>query len=262
VVYQSLLTGRQMKCTDGRWGEPCWIRQIRDQHGALLFENQIEERRVLDADLKIQMALMLREVIESGTGRRAFGSLSLQPSRLDYTSLAFPAVGKTGTTNDYRNVAFIGGVPTWDSIASDFRFAQAVSVGTYVGYDDNRAMKGRGLRIAGASGALPPWSRFVEGMLVSRQDSLHVDFLDPEAVARGEVPWHLPGRAGEWMVDAVSGLPPQENSSASVVVMPWLDFSLILNEDALPEAPIVDTFVGGPNDPLPEWGEPDAEIQD
>ncbi|MBK9365381.1 MAG: hypothetical protein IPN01_03530 [Deltaproteobacteria bacterium] len=70
--------------------------------------------------------------------------------------------GKTGTTNDYKNSAFIGYAPIWRDDGYDP--TEALTVASYVGYDDNRSMSRGSTRLQGASGALPAWAGAIEAM--------------------------------------------------------------------------------------------------
>jgi len=95
---------------------PYGIRQIRDRKNNLLFQ-QTNHRppRVIAPRPYRQINAMLRAVIEQGTGRNA-----AIPNRL--------VMGKTGTSQDFRDAWFIGYTP--DIIG-----------GIWMGYDDNRPMK-------------------------------------------------------------------------------------------------------------------------
>jgi membrane peptidoglycan carboxypeptidase len=76
-----------------------------------------------------------------------------------------PVGGKTGTTNDFRNAAFVGFAPAWGSRGYDPR--RGFVVGAYVGYDDNRELVNGRVKLAGASGALPAWIDTVDGLLAA-----------------------------------------------------------------------------------------------
>jgi penicillin-binding protein 1A len=75
-----------------------------------------------------QIVSMLQGVIQRGTGQRA-------------GRLGRPLAGKTGTTNDAKDVWFIG-------------FSPDLVVGVYVGFDQPRSL---GDRATGSSVALPIW---------------------------------------------------------------------------------------------------------
>ena len=123
------------------------IAEIRDRNGAVLYRAKPRARRVSRPETGVLVADILRSVVAYGTGRRARGKALLQ-------GVEVPLAGKTGTTNGFRNAAFLGAVPR--ATAGGWDYADGYALGVYVGYDDNRPMvKGR-TRLAGASGALPP----------------------------------------------------------------------------------------------------------
>lgn len=129
-------------------GPTLLIAEIRDRNGEVLYRATPEAVPVADPDAGLLVADVLRNVVDWGTGRRARGAVQL-------AGTAVPVGGKTGTTNGYRNAAFLGFVPR--ATEAGWRPDQGVVIASYVGYDDNRPMRRGGLRLAGASGALPPW---------------------------------------------------------------------------------------------------------
>jgi len=95
---------------------------------------------------------MLKDVLISGTARS-----------LKTFSQQYPAAGKTGTTNDYRDAWFIGYTP------------QLVA-GVWLGYDQPRP-GGKGF--TGGALAAPLWERFMRAALANRPT---VDFTKPDTV--------------------------------------------------------------------------------
>jgi len=120
------------------------IAEIRDSEGNVLYKAEPEPEPVADPVSGLLVADVLRNVVVHGTGRRASGMLG-----------GWPVGGKTGTTNDFKNAAFIGYVPAGEG--SPWVLA------SYVGYDDNRPMVRTGSVLAGANGALPAWIGAIEG---------------------------------------------------------------------------------------------------
>ncbi|HEB83902.1 MAG TPA: peptidase, partial [Bacteroidetes bacterium] len=162
---------------EGAVVQPYLIKRVEDTRGNLLEEHIITFDRQFTPEKVYLLIDMLKGVIEEGTGRGV--------RRYGFTR---PAIGKTGTSNDYRDSWFIGATP---------RYAASV----WVGFDDNRPMRpGGGGRITGASGALPIWARFmtsategepvrdfsippgIEFRLVNLHDGSAVDSLDENAV--------------------------------------------------------------------------------
>ena len=111
--------------------EPRFITKITDVRGELIEEAPILRRPAISPDTAYVMTSMLRNVVEHGTGTRA--------------QLDRPAAGKTGTTNDQRDVWFIGYTP------------QLVT-GVWVGYDQEKTLGGKE---TGGKAAAPIWHDFM-----------------------------------------------------------------------------------------------------
>lgn len=188
---------------------------VRGRDGADLYRLDASAVRVADPVAGEALGDILRNVVRIGTGRRAAGAASVG-------GIPLPLAGKTGTTNDYRNAAFVGFAPVVDGEA---RWGRAWTVGVYVGYDDNRPMRTKGLRVQGASGPLPVWMATVRGLAeagllgsVGAAEYAH----DPArfTVVEGEAPILLPSgpegpeRRFAPMTDPAAVLP------ASVEVLP------------------------------------------
>ena len=110
--------------------KPTFIKTIRDQTGASIFDAKPERKRVLDPRVAYLIENMMEEVLRSGTGARA-------------RSMGFvlPAAGKTGTSRDGW---FVG-------------FTSKIICAVWVGFDDNRDFK-----LEGAHSALPIWVEFMK----------------------------------------------------------------------------------------------------
>jgi len=93
---------------------------------------------------------ILRKVMEAGTGRKARDAVRM-------FDIPIPTFGKTGTANRFTNSSFVGFIPGRDVETNQFDMADGYAIAAYVGYDDNRPMKGKHIEIYGSSGALPLW---------------------------------------------------------------------------------------------------------
>lgn len=113
---------------------PRGIVQVVDADQRVAFEQPVERERVLSPEVAFQMVSMLRDVVIRGTGARA--------RRLGIT---FPAGGKTGTTDDFKDAWFVG-------------FTNRIVAGVWVGFDQPApiAPDAYGARIA-----LPIWADFM-----------------------------------------------------------------------------------------------------
>lgn len=117
--------------TLGRGGlavEPYSIRKITDQDGEVLYEREEprSKRQVVAPSDVYQITTMMASVVQNGTGRAA--------------SIPYPAAGKTGTSQEFRDAWFIGYTP---------RYAAAI----WMGNDDNSPTK----RLTGGSGPAKVW---------------------------------------------------------------------------------------------------------
>ena len=221
TAYQTLLTGNIYKCADGEWNEPCLVKEIRDRDGRRIFENSVETKKVLSDTVTEQMAVMLHAVFQYGTAISQYKNLTMTSPSGENT-LLYPTFGKTGTTNDYRNVAFLGAIPTFVPNKNGFALDSVIAIGSYVGFDDNRPLKSGRTRIAGSSGGLPQWAEFARTVVKVRGENSKVDFLDISMLAKGEIPLRLGTERGEVQVNPVTGLPVY-SAAETVRNVPLLD---------------------------------------
>ena len=136
------------------------IDRVQDRYGNTLFKNDTRacrgcntaewdgklppslpdtRKQLLDPIVAYQTTLMLKGVVERGTGRRA-------------QRVGKPLAGKTGTTNDYRDALFFG-------------FSPDLVVGIWVGMDDNASL---GNGEAGGTVASPIFTQFMEQALAGK----------------------------------------------------------------------------------------------
>ncbi|MCP4807552.1 MAG: hypothetical protein GY913_15190 [Proteobacteria bacterium] len=151
------------------------IAEIRDREGNVLYRAEPEAERVADPVSAQLTQDILQNVVRHGTGRRA---ASIAPG--------IPLGGKTGTTNDYKNAAFIGFAPKADR-DDVIQPGQAYTVAAYVGYDDNRKMVRGNVKLQGASGALPAWMGTVEGLYDAGLLGNPGEVVEPEDTVRVQV---------------------------------------------------------------------------
>jgi 1A family penicillin-binding protein len=113
---------------------PRSIVQVLDNDGYAALNRPIERKPVLSESAAYQMVSMLGDVIDFGTGA---GARSL--------GVRFPAAGKTGTTDDYKDAWFVG-------------FSSSMVAGVWVGFDQPARIGRNGY---GARYALPIWADFM-----------------------------------------------------------------------------------------------------
>jgi penicillin-binding protein 1A len=150
------------------------IAEIRDRAGNVIYKAEPTPEVVADPVAGELVNHILRNVVRHGTGQRARGMLG-----------GWPVGGKTGTTNEFKNAAFVGYVPVKGAGRSPWVLA------SYVGYDDNRPMLRSGSVLAGANGALPAWIGAIEGFAAEELLGERPEEVEPEqgfalaAVAEG-----------------------------------------------------------------------------
>jgi penicillin-binding protein 1A len=137
--------------------EPLLLKYIEDPQGRILNEFSNHSEQVVDPQSIYLVLDMLRAVVDEGTGK-----IIRTGYRFDR-----PAAGKTGTTNDARDLWFVG-------------FTPDLVTAVWVGYDDNRPVKDKnGIELSGTSAAIPIWVRFMKNAL---QGDRYRNFPIPEGI--------------------------------------------------------------------------------
>ena len=139
----------------GNLVEPLFITKVTDRYGNVLEENEPKAKPVLSPEVAYVITDMLKNVVQSGTGRAA-------------AKLGRNVAGKTGTTSDFRDGWFMGYTPE-------------LIAGVWVGHDDHRPL---GDRETGANTALPIWLAFMTG---AGQGNSSADFPVPDGISWLEV---------------------------------------------------------------------------
>ncbi|MCK0470425.1 transglycosylase domain-containing protein [Halalkalibacter sp. APA_J-10(15)] len=101
--------------TDGAFTQSYGIRAVKDQEGTILYSWEQESEQVWSSSTNQKMRSLLDEVITSGTGRQANITASYRG-------------GKTGTTDEYRNLWFVG-------------LTDQYTAGVWIGNDDNQSIE-------------------------------------------------------------------------------------------------------------------------
>ncbi len=91
--------------------KPQGIHRILDRRGNVIYEQNVKRVRAIDEETSAIMTWMLRTVVTNGTGRAA--------------QIGRPVAGKTGTTDEARDLWFIGYIPQ-------------IVAGVWLGNDDNK----------------------------------------------------------------------------------------------------------------------------
>ncbi|WCL50882.1 penicillin-binding protein 1A [Leptospira sp. GIMC2001] len=129
----------------GKTVNPISVLFVEDGSGKIIKDfrkdfTESDRKQVISQETAFIITSMMEGVIKKGTGK---GALSYGLDR--------PAVGKTGTTNNFRDAWFVGYTP--ELVAS-----------VWVGYDTGTISLGRG--VTGGTIAAPTWGRFMKNALL------------------------------------------------------------------------------------------------
>jgi len=132
MTLLELTSAYQTFASAGAQATPYAVESVVDGNGREVYRHAQDVHQVIDPNVAYLMTGALKSVLRSGTGASS--------ARL---GVDFPAAGKTGTTQDYKDGYFIGYTPE-------------VVCGVWVGFDQP-APTG----MTGAQSALPAWADFM-----------------------------------------------------------------------------------------------------
>ena len=143
--------------------EPRLIQRVEDRTGTIIWEAAEPTRQVLDPGVAFLTLTLLEEVVNNGTA-----------ASVRQAGFWLPAAGKTGTTNDGRDVWFIGMTPD-------------LAAGVWLGFDrPRRILPGAG----GGTLAAPVWTDIMKRVYGDRP---------------APAPWTPPGNVVSAQVDQRTG---------------------------------------------------------
>lgn len=158
VTMVELATVYATIAREGEEIEPLVVTRIEGRGGELLAEYLNAGERRFDPETVYELIGMMKGVIEHGTG-----------TVVRTRGFTGTAIGKTGTSSDFRDSWFCGATPV-------------LAVASWVGFDDNRQIYlSTGKGITGATGAAPIWADF---MIQATAGEPNRDFPPPPGLAR------------------------------------------------------------------------------
>jgi membrane peptidoglycan carboxypeptidase len=158
VMLDGIVTGQRDYVEEATQKGTVLIKEIIGPGGEVLYKAQPKKQQVSNFVTGILVSDILHNIVEHGTGRRAKGYKTK-------AGISVPLLGKTGTTNGFKNAAFVGVVPRAD--AGSWNPQEGVIISTYVGYDMPKSMMYKRTKLSGSSGALPVWLQTVKGVELS-----------------------------------------------------------------------------------------------
>jgi penicillin-binding protein 1B len=135
VIPIELARGYCVFAANGVLPYPLSLKGVVDEAGNTLEQKHLQIERLISPQKAFMMNFMLQGVVTEGTAR------SLKRRGIDW-----PAAGKTGTTNDFRDAWFVGYTP--DILAL-----------VWVGFDN-----GDPIHATGSSAALPIWAELMNSV--------------------------------------------------------------------------------------------------
>ena len=157
VTPMQLTTAYAAFVNGGYAVRPRPIVEVLDADGAAVLTHEVTREPVISEATAFQMVSMLEDVLDTGTGSAA-RSLGVR----------FPAAGKTGTTDDFKDAWFVG-------------FTSGVVAGVWVGIDQPESIAPDAF---GARYALPLWADFMSRVARIRPPQ---QFQAPASVTRIEL---------------------------------------------------------------------------
>jgi penicillin-binding protein 1B len=156
VVTPLEIAGAYTVFTNGGYRlKPTFIKTIRDQQGAGIFNETQDRVRAMDPRVAYLVEQMMEEVLRSGTG-----------ADVRMRGFTLPAAGKTGTSRD----GWFAG------------FTSKLICVVWVGFDDNRDFK-----LEGARSALPIWTEFMKRAHAHREyHNVHA-FSAPDGIVTADI---------------------------------------------------------------------------
>ena len=141
ITLQEQVASYAVFPNDGLRVTPRLIRKVTNADGITLWEDNPEVNEVIDQQTARTMMILLRAVVQHGTGAAA-------------AQLNHPLGGKTGTTSEYTDAWFLG-------------FSPSITCGVWVGYDSRQSL---GEKETGAKAALPIWMNVMRAAIAGKDD--------------------------------------------------------------------------------------------
>ncbi|GIO85165.1 hypothetical protein J25TS5_20970 [Paenibacillus faecis] len=210
VTVEELTNAYSAIANGGEFNDAYMISKITDSQGNVVYQHKAEPKRVFSKQTAYLMTDMLRTVITSGTGK------SIKSDFKNYGKI--PIVGKTGTTQNYADVWFMGYTPD-------------VTLGVWIGYKEPKNT----LSDAGKSRARSIWAK-VMNEVTKNEKELFVtpEFSKPDGIVTatvsgfsGKLPTKLTRQAGKMVTDIFNAKYVPKESDDVLVRMKYITYNEI-----------------------------------
>lgn len=184
VTVEELTNAYSSIANGGEFIDAYMISKITDSKGNIVYKHKADPQRVFSKQTAYLMTDMLRTVIKDGTAK------SIKSEFKNYGKI--PTVGKTGTTQNYGDVWFMGYTPD-------------VSLGVWIGYKEPVNT----LSNAGKSRAKSIWSLVMNEVTTNKPDLFTTTkFTKPDGIVSktvsgysGKLPTKLTSQGGKLVTD-------------------------------------------------------------
>ena len=189
VIPLEMVSAYTAPATLGVRAAPFAVVRVEDADGKVLWQQQPRRERVMSTDQAYVLNDMLRDVLRYGTGAGA-----VKRSGLD-----LPVGGKSGTTNDYTDVWFVG-------------FTHELVAGFWMGFDTPQTIKSNA---QGGTLVAPAWASFMKEVYERRPSS--GDWVRPTGMVQREIDVtsgklatpYCPPAVRRWEVFAPNAIPTE-----------------------------------------------------
>ncbi len=203
-AYQAFADGYAYKTKAG--APQLFVERVALRDGKVIYEDYLDREKIIDDKTRAGLEAILGEVVTGGTGQHIGRELRVQAGENGEVRLRIPAYGKTGTTNDYRNAAFLGFVAAPRGPGKGFDASVGTTMAVYAGFDDNRIMSRRGFKATGASAGIPAWLDMARAVCAVGEFAKNADVLDLEVQATGEPSMFQDEKYRKYIVSRRTGL--------------------------------------------------------
>jgi penicillin-binding protein 1A len=159
VIPLEMVSAYTAPTTLGVRAAPFAVVRVEDADGKVLWQQQPRRERVMSTDQAYVLNDMLRDVVRYGTGAGA-----VKRSGFD-----LPAGGKSGTTNDYTDVWFVG-------------YTHELVAGFWMGFDNPQTIKSNA---QGGTLVAPAWASFMKEVYERRPPA--GDWARPTGMVQREI---------------------------------------------------------------------------
>ncbi|RXZ77048.1 carboxypeptidase [Paenibacillaceae bacterium] len=184
VTVEELTNAYGAIANNGIFNDAYMISKITDSNGKIVYQHKVNPERVFSEETAFLMTDMLRTVITNGT------ATSIKSMFSHYGSI--PVAGKTGSTQNYGDVWFMG-------------YSPDLTLGVWAGYKEQKYT----LTEAGKARARSIWSKIMDGVADAKPELFSTEsFSQPEGIVKatvsgysGKLPSSLTRQSGKLVTD-------------------------------------------------------------